>query len=99
MVKGLLRGNSILIPAPQFIIPREHLIEFLPIQFHHFHLPLTKGLLKPAIRWIVPCATELRDLSFPISPDEVIDAVPDCVKIFPGHSTSCDSFHIFRIPM
>src|SRR3972149_5278719 len=99
MVKGLLRGNSILIPASQFIVPREHLIIFLPIQFHPFHLSLRKGLLKPAIRWIVPCSTELRNFSFPVSPYEVIDAVPDFIKIFPTHSISCNRFQIFRVPM
>src|SRR4030042_68986 len=99
LVKGLLRWNSILIPASQFIVPREHLIIFLPIKFHPFHLSLRKGLLKPAIRWIVPHSTELRDLSFPVSPDEIINSVPDFIEIFPTHSTSCNGFHIFRVPM
>src|SRR4030042_975302 len=99
MVKGLLRGDSILIPASQFIVPREHLIIFLPIQFHPFHLSLSKGLLKPAIRWIVSHSTELRDLSFPVSPYEVINSVPDLIKIFPTHSISCNGFHVFRVPM
>src|SRR4030042_2712405 len=99
MVKGLFRGNSILIPASQFIVPGEHLIIFLPIKFHPFHLSLRKGLLKPAIRWIVPCSTEFRDLSFPVSPYEVIDAVPDFIEIFPTHPLSCNCFQIFRVPM
>src|SRR4030042_967333 len=99
MVKGFLRGDSILIPTSQVIVPREHLIIFLPIQLHPFHLPLGKGLLKPASRWIVPHSTELRDLSFPVSPYEVIDAVSDLIKIFPTHSISCNGFHVFRVPM
>src|SRR4030042_2464240 len=99
MVKGFLRGDSILIPTSQVIVPREHLIIFLPIQVHPFHLPLRKGLLKPAIRWIVPCSTELRNFSFPVSPDEIINSVSDLIKIFPTHTIAGNGFHIFRVPM
>src|SRR4030043_1536996 len=99
MIKGLLLGNSILIPASQLIVPGKHLTIFFPIKFYPFHLSLRKGLLKPAIRWIIPRSTKLRNFSFPVSPYEIVNSVPDFIKIFPTHPIPCNGFQILRVPM